>query len=123
MTTKIIDLYTEYVRNINNNKLKEYLNEAWKEDPIKTIAVIFNCRDRINGKKEKKISNNGMIWLKKFKPLTYKLNILNYINNYGCWKDLLYINYFSPILDNYELNLIAEQLIKDKSNLINNKEI
>lgn len=123
MTTKIIDLYTEYVRNINNKKLKEYLNEAWKEDPIKTIAVIFNCRDRINGKKEKKISNNGMIWLKKFKPLTYKLNILNYINNYGCWKDLLYINYFSSILDNYELNLIAEQLIKDKSNLINNKEI
>lgn len=123
----IIDYYMMFSRNLNNELNNKYLDDCWKKDPYKTVAIIFNGRDRINGKKEKLISNNSMLWLRRNKPETYKLNIMNYINKYGCWKDLLVISYnlsktecFSK---KYELELFTNKLFEDKLNLIDNKPI
>ena len=93
-----------------------------KINPYKTIAIIFNCRDRKNGKKEKKISNDAMKWLKNNNwEKTYEGNIYTYIEKYGCWKDILTKKYVD--IHDYDIELIANQLIKDKNNLINNKNI
>lgn len=123
----IVDFFMMFSRSINTKLINKYLKKCWITDPIKTIAIIFNGRDRKNGKKEKKISNISMLWLRKNKPHTYKLNILKYIEKYGCWKDINFINYFSYntqiIKFDYELNLIVEQLKKDKINLINGENI
>jgi hypothetical protein len=123
----IVDYYMMLSRNLNKKLNEKYLEECWKNDPYKTIAIIFNGRDRINGKKEKCISNICMLWLRRNKPETYKLNIMNYINKYGCWKDLLYISYNlnknELVSKNYELNLFANTLFEDKINLMNDKSI
>jgi hypothetical protein len=123
----IIDYFMMYTRTLTKECNQEHLEKCWKTDPKKTVAVIFNGRDRMNGKKEKKVSNEAMQWLRSHKPQTYKLNILNYVNKYGCWKDLLYIAYHmhntGELYNNYELELFATQLQEDTSKLPDNTSV
>lgn len=107
-----LDLFIKMVRQINQVDLENYLEKSWNYDKLKTIAIIFNSRDRINGKKEKMISNYAMLWLKKNHNKIYKKNIITYINNYGCWNDLNFIIKLNK-KNNYEYKLFAEQLKKD----------
>ena len=119
----IVDYFMMYTRTLNKTSNYQYLDKCWSIDPIKTIAIIFNGRDRLKGKKEKKVSNEAMMWLRENKPNTYILNILNYVNKYGCWKDLLYISYHNKNLQhlkNYELELFSNQLLEDKKILLEN---
>jgi hypothetical protein len=117
-----LDLFIQLVRDSNKPVLIGLLNESWELDKLKTIAIIFNSRDRIGGKKEKEISNFCLSWLKKNHNEIYKSNVLTYINKYGCWNDLNYIiktNY----KNNYEYRLFANQLKTDKIALDEKKEI
>lgn len=107
-----LDLFIKMVRQINQDDLNNYLEKSWEFDKLKTLAIIFNSRDRINGKKEKKISNTAMNWLKKHHNNIYKKNIKTYINNYGCWNDLNFIIKLNK-KNNYEYKLFAEQLKND----------
>lgn len=124
----IVDYFMMFSRTLNIELNDKYLEECWNNNPYQTLAIIFNGRDRVNGKKEKKISNDCMLWIRRNKPYTYKLNILNYINKYGCWKDLIYIsNKISKTTDlfsyKYELELFADKLKEDKKLLNENKDI
>lgn len=112
-----VDFFMMFVRNIDINLIEEYMDQCWKIDPKKTVAIILHARDRMNGKKEKNISNRAMIWMRKYMYNTYKLNITNYINKYGCWKDLMYICLKCPKYHELEIEIITEQLKKDKENL------
>jgi hypothetical protein len=123
-----LDLFTNIIRDYDYKELDKLLYKCMKKDPYKTIAIIFNSRDRIDGKKEKKISNDAYCWLKLNKyEKTYECNIENYINKYGSWKDVLY--FMSKIYKNrtyndiFESKLFAEQLIKDKINYDNNETV
>lgn len=117
-----LDLFVNIGRDLSYDELCDYLDKCMKINPYKTIAIIFNCRDRKNGKKEKKISNDAMKWLKNNNwEKTYEGNIYIYIEKYGCWKDILTKKYVD--IHDYDIELIANQLIKDKNNLINNKNI
>lgn len=109
-----LDLFIQLVRNMNIYDLYNYLRKSWEQDKLKTIAIIFNSRDRNKGKKEKTISNRCLIWLKEIDNNIYKKNILTYINNYGCWNDLNYIIKHSKN-NKYEYKLFADQLKKDKA--------
>ena len=117
-----LDLFTQLVRGINKNDLINYLDKSWELSKIKTLAIIFNSRDRLKGKKEKEISNFCLLWLKYHHNEIYKKHILIYINEYGCWNDLNYIIKKTKI-HNYEYKLFAEQLEKDKKSLENNENI
>ena len=117
-----LDLFVNIGRDYSYDELSKNMDECMKINPYKTIAIIFNCRDRKNGKKEKKISNDAMRWIKNNSwTKTYEGNIYNYINKYGCWKDILTKN--NVDLYDFEIKLIAEQLIKDKKNLELNEPI
>jgi hypothetical protein len=112
----IVDYFMLFMRDLNKKVSYEYLEKCWEEDPKKTVAIIFNGRDRIGGKKEKKVSNDALLWLRTHKYETYKENLRNYVDKYGCWKDLLYICYHnnnSSYPKNYELCMFAEQLKTD----------
>ena len=122
----IIDYFMMYTRTLAKEENYKYIEECWAINPEKTIAVIFNGRDRLKGKKEKAVSNQAMLWLRDNKPYTYMNNITTYINKYGRWKDLLYICYENDndgmINKNYELTLFANKLQDDLDNL-NGSEI
>jgi len=117
----IIDYFMMYTRTLTKEQNHKYIEECWAINPEKTIAVIFNGRDRLTGKKEKVVSNQAMLWLRNNKPYTYMNNITTYINKYGRWKDLLYICYENEtdgmIGNNYELTLFADKLKDDLSKL------
>lgn len=119
----IIDYFMMLTRTLPKKQHHACLEKAWQANPEYTVATIFNGRDRKNGKKEKKVSNVAMMWLRNNKPQTYAENILTYVNKYGCWKDLLYIAYNCSVSNivtkNYELDLFASQLRKDKTDLQN----
>lgn len=118
----LIDYFGMLSRTLTPDENNRHLEKCWKADPRTTLAIIFNSRDRKNGKKEKKISNDAMLWLRLNKPKTYKKNIMTYVNKYGCWKDLTYI---ANRLDNndstYELGLFAQQLQTDIAMLLDNE--
>jgi hypothetical protein len=110
-----------YTRTLTKEQNHQFLEKCWAINPQKTVAVIFNGRDRLKGKKEKTVSNQAMLWLREHKPYSYMNNITTYVNKYGRWKDLLYICYEnnadSMIHKNYELTLFAEKLREDLSEL------
>jgi hypothetical protein len=117
----ITDYFMMYTRNLTKEKNHQYIEKCWRISPEKTVAVIFNGRDRLTGKKEKSVSNQGMSWLRDHKPYTYMNNVLTYVNKYGRWKDLLYLCYMDSgdgvVNKNYELNLFANKLRDDITNL------
>lgn len=112
----IVDFFMMFVRDASDEMIDKYMNECWKICPVKTIAIVFNARDRASGKKEKKISNKTMIWLRRHKYKTYTKNIKNYIDKYGCWKDITFISNRVPD-NNFEIRTISKQLQDDTCNL------
>jgi hypothetical protein len=80
--SSIVDYFMLFVRDLDIDVSNKYLEKCWEEDPKKTVAIIFNGRDRLSGKKEKKIANDAMLWLRKNKFNTYANNIKNYIEKY-----------------------------------------
>jgi hypothetical protein len=117
----IVDYFMLYTRTLTKEQNHQFLEKCWAINPKKTVAVIFNGRDRLKGKKEKTVSNQAMLWLRDNKPYTYMANILTYVNNYGRWKDLLYICYENKsdgmIDSNYELTMFADKLRDDLAEL------
>jgi hypothetical protein len=120
----IVDYFMLFMRDLSICDSYVHLEKCWKEDPKKTVAIIFNGRDRLNGKKEKKVANEAMLWLRKNKFETYMCNIKLYVEKYGRWKDLQFISYNLKNIDHkIEMNIIAQKLIDDKINLDNNKPV
>jgi hypothetical protein len=114
----IVDFFMMFVRGIDDDVIDKYMTKCWQMDPKKTVAVIFNARDRQNGKKEKNVSNRAMIWLKKNKYYTYCKNLTKYVTKYGRWKDALYIATKCPEhTHEFETKLVADQLKADKDAL------
>lgn len=116
----IVDYFMLFMRDLDKKSSYEYLEKCWEVDPKKTVAIIFNGRDRIGGKKEKKVSNDALLWLRTNKYDTYVENIRNYVDKYGSWKDLLYICYHNNkdcYSKNFELCMFVEQLKIDLNNL------
>jgi hypothetical protein len=117
----IVDYFMMFSRTLAKEENYQFLEKCWAINPQKTVAVIFNGRDRLKGKNEKTVSNQAMLWLRSNKPYTYMNNIITYVNKYGRWKDLLYICYENQgdgiIHKNYELTLFANKLQEDLSEL------
>jgi hypothetical protein len=51
----IVDYFMMYTRSLTKEKSYEYIEKCWEISPEKTVAIIFNGRDRLKGKKEKKV--------------------------------------------------------------------
>lgn len=120
----IVDYFMLFMRDLDLVTSYDYLEKCWNEDPVKTVAIIFNGRDRDKGKKEKRVSNDAMLWLRKYKFHTYVSNIRKYVEKYGCWRDLNYIAYKLKSTEHkFEFGLFADKLIEDKDNLSNNKSV
>ena len=120
----IVDYFMLFMRDLDIETSYDYLEKCWKQDPVKTVAIIFNGRDRDKGKKEKRVSNDAMLWLRKNKFHTYISNIRKYVDKYGCWRDINYIAYKLKSQEHkYEIGLFADKLSEDKINLSNNKSV
>ena len=117
-----LDLFIQLVRDVNKTNLITYLNKSWDQDKLKTMAIIFNARDRMKGKKEKTVSNYCLLWLKEKDSDIYKKNLETYINKYGCWNDVNYLIKNSK-KNNFEYKLFANQLGRDQICMMMDEQI
>lgn len=117
-----LDLFfSGLVRMCDDDKLNNMVQLSWSKYPEDTVKLIIHSRDCRTGKGEKKVSYSAMLWLRKYKPLTYIMNLSKFLE-YGCFKDLLQLAGLAQTYnlnplgteENYiELELLAEYLKDD----------
>jgi hypothetical protein len=113
---KALDFFTRITRGA---ELCDYIPsfvEIYNEDPNLALKVLCNLRDFRNGKGEKIIPRVLLFVVKYIDNKVYEKIILQFINDYGCWKDLLFICEFSNsfgMKNSFEISLFADQLLND----------
>ncbi len=94
-------LFYHAIRGVDQNRLKEMLNQALSEDPVMTIQILFYIRDCRGGKGERQIARDSFNHIvsnfnscidtktdtKTYSKLLYSL--LSEIPEYGRWDDLI----------------------------------
>jgi hypothetical protein len=124
--TACLDLFFHgMIRGCTNEKLTSLLSQAWCESPQATLAIILNTRDCRQGKGEKEVAYQAMMWLRQHHPHTYQLN-LEYFVQQGYFKDLLVLAHRTlelklpclksdvyPHDEPLELQILAKQLQQD----------
>lgn len=114
---KCLDFYFKTVRKITKEETINKLSESWTEDQLATLKLIFHIRDCRGGKGEREIFKWCCEWLSQNqkKHLLYNLQ---HVPNFGRWEDLLWLLNADNEISNHAANLIANQLKKDKENML-----
>ena len=76
------------VRGCSKEKLHQLLTASWHSNPRTTLQLIAHSRDCRNGKGERLVSLQSLLYLRTHKPLTYLSNLLLFLKC-GYFKDLL----------------------------------
>jgi hypothetical protein len=71
----LLDLFTELEDVVSGPRLVELLNQAWKEDPLATLKIIFNARSIHLGKASRHTFYRGAGWLAQHHPRTLAANL------------------------------------------------
>ncbi|KAI9856411.1 MAG: hypothetical protein M1824_005449 [Vezdaea acicularis] len=71
----LLDLFTELEKTVAGPRLTRLLFEAWADNPIATLRIIFNARSIHIGKAERDIFYRAVGWLKWTHPATLLANL------------------------------------------------
>jgi hypothetical protein len=71
----LIDLFYDLDEKTESGGLKKLLDNAWKEDPLMTLKIIFNARSIHLGKSNRVVVYKTMGWLAENHPLTLLSNL------------------------------------------------
>lgn len=116
-----LDLFfSGMVRGAPADKVATLLERSWDEDALEAVKILMNGRDCRDGKGEKEVVLQGLMWLRRNKPRTYVMNLRRFLN-LGYYKDLLKLASVVyaerlPLLgkrEALELELVAEDLKED----------
>mmetsp|Transcript_10979 Transcript_10979/g.24575 ORF Transcript_10979/g.24575 Transcript_10979/m.24575 type:complete len:570 (+) Transcript_10979:151-1860(+) len=117
-----LDLFFALVRSASPSVVEDLISASWSENAVETIQILMHARDAREGKGERSVVWNALLWLRKNKPITYLRNI-NAFTELGYFKDLLQIAAAASQDDDeglsatgqdiFELELYAEYLRAD----------
>ena len=71
----LVDLFYDLSENVAGDKCESLLENAWKEDALMTLKIIFNARSIHLGKSDKVASYKAFGWLAEKHPLTLLTNL------------------------------------------------
>ena len=71
----IVDLFYDLGENTGSAQLKILLDDAWKEDSLLTLKIIFNARSIHLGKSNRVAAYKALGWLAENHPLTLLANL------------------------------------------------
>jgi hypothetical protein len=109
-----LDLFFKTVRGIDSSELIRLIENAWKEDPLHTLKIIFYCRDCRGGKGERSIFYEASKWLIKNHKDTFIKNIKLIPERFGRWSDLLeFMSCEDESVSEAIASLFANQLKQD----------
>lgn len=102
-------------------------NQAWKENPLYAIRLLFYIRDCRGGQGCKLFFRAILVYLSKFQPNVAKA-VFSYIPQYGCWADVIDILKVPRTVLNENIRkelftVVFNQLTEDIQNMKNNKSI
>jgi hypothetical protein len=84
-----VDFFFHFTRSYQVTS--EEMEKLWKYNPNQFIQILKHARDVRNGKGEKLIVRDALLWLRQHKRKTYHLNKFDFTINLGCIKDLLHL--------------------------------
>lgn len=111
-----VDLFVMCVRHADIKTIISLFKECFLQDETLAIALLLHLRDVRNGKGEKDLSYSIMLWLRKYYPKHYLLNLEEMINM-GYYKDLakiaslVYHKDLPPMFNKYGREEILEVVI------------
>lgn len=124
--SKNLDFFYYITRNTEELFANNLFENAYNENPVIALAILFNLRDCRGGKQEKKLpirlfSLYSLISIEKYK------DNLRYFISLGCFIDLLklrkYRNKLMPINEEIELDILACFIRDDLEKLSKNQPI
>lgn len=122
-TNKRLDLFFKTVRGITEQNLLPLLEQAWAEDALDTLKLLFYTRDCRGGKGERAIFFTGMKWVIENHTQSF-LNNLSLIPTFGRWSDLLqFLATGNDQVDEAVAQVIANQLKEDLSAMNEGKPV
>ncbi|KAI8938741.1 hypothetical protein NX059_004608 [Plenodomus lindquistii] len=71
----LVDLFYDLGENTAGDKLKSLLENAWREDALMTLKIIFNARSIHLGKSNRVASYKAFGWLAENHPMTFLANL------------------------------------------------
>jgi hypothetical protein len=74
-TNPLVDLFAELEDLVSSPRLNELLGQAWSEDPLMTLKIIFNARSIHLGKSSRLTFYRCAGWLAQHHPLTLVANL------------------------------------------------
>jgi hypothetical protein len=119
---KCVDLFSQIgsMRSRSEQEIYSLFSEAFSENPLKALKILFWVRDILNGAGERKVFRTIINNLGKAHSNILNKNI-QYIPEFGRWDDLFILRGTSSWQT--ALTLISEQLQKDWQNFKANKPI
>jgi len=102
-------------------------NQAWYENPLYAIRLLFYIRDCRGGQGCKLFFRSVMLYLSKYQPNVAKA-IYSYIPEYGCWSDVIDMLKAPEFVLSKQMRkelfkIIANQLTSDMINMDKKKSI
>jgi hypothetical protein len=74
--TPLVDLFFDLAEGFDAKSVEKTMSEAWKEDPLTTLKIIFNARSIHLGKASKPAAYNALGWLYEHYPQTLLTNLV-----------------------------------------------
>jgi hypothetical protein len=71
----LVDLFYDLSEHCTAGELKDTLQNAWKEDPLLTLKIIFNARSIHLGKSSRSAAYGALAWLANYHPTTFLANL------------------------------------------------
>lgn len=107
-----VNLFFKMCRGMSDDDLATRLTEAYAEDKLDTIKIIFNTRDCRGGKGERDLFVTAMRWLHENDKGVFLKNVEHTVE-YGRWDDLLRMASFGDDVGDLVSQMFASQLVKD----------
>lgn len=120
--SKCLDFYFKTVRKITQDTSLNLLSDAWNEDPLSALKLVFHTRDCREGKGERQIFKWCCEWLAQNQK-KHLIHNLKYIPQFGRWEDLLWLLDSDNEVSNMVANMYSNQIKEDKYNMMLGKPV
>ena len=106
-----LDLFFGLVRSSSSDQIENLISSSFSENAFETIQVLMHARDARNGKGERAVVRQSMMWLRRNKPITYLRNINTFVS-LGYFKDLLQIAAAAAEAGEERLGVAGNELVE-----------